>query len=839
MQKELKVFNSVDEILSYSGELEDKSVVFVDENNRLKKYMIKKKSKNLLKYIQNFPFGTRGISFTQGEDGWIVANGTATGKGNIGIGKLPAFTQDYIDQFFKGKKMILFIEREYESGENNTGRIENFGFYNSRKTGYIKNNSMSEKTVIDLDASKIDFLSDITLNIGQSLGTYTNYKFRIQIEITDGDAITQYEKPDSYEKDDIIVFETHTHYIVREFEDDIINIFDLGGKSIETAGVDNYDNKPAFDKYISLIKKYPNKGYKLYIPSGVFLTSPVHVDCNNFIIIGSDDNLFGRTYISALDDQDYIIKIGGTAEVLGKDENGKCLDKIPALRRFASVKNIVFTTCFHNGHYGGQQGACRKTKYLKYGALFLDGVTYSFFDNLFFFNVFGSGLCIRSSWECYFGYLNFRIIVGFDKYGIYAMKSSQFVSGGTIPNISACEWSSLMFEGVSGTYIYAEPGSGFTNNEFGIINAEVNMCISEAGYTGGKITSWEETDNYIGHYLFNGMSRGNTISSICICNNNNAVKAINPDTGETHYFRAVIASDLPDETSTYDRNEAIAVGNISLRPSSGYWHVYYKTGNGLGRASIGNLVIGDQTMSRVVSLKKAKPPKMLSYPEQNGDYVYAYPYSTYARYDQEALSPLKLMASHPGINDNSLKYLVQDAYTQINDPNKYYMYIYVKADVTLFELIYVQANYGEICRFKSYGTGHLQRIRMILPTFNSKYNPQERKWAFRTSCPSFKIDGWYFEPKNMAVPATSISANTKNMYLKVGKTEQLKVTVLPENTTDTMITYVSVDPSICTVDSNGMITAVTEGTTSVIALAGDSTKWVECVIEVNNPQGNK
>lgn len=832
MQKKLKVFNNVDEILSYSSEIEGKAIVYVDEADRLKKYMIKKKSRNLMKYPKIIPFGIRGVEFTQGEDGWIIVNGTGTGSGNVGIGTLPAFTQEYMEKYFKGKKMVLLIERQFEKGENNTGRIENFGF-NYSKTGFIKNNSLFEKTVINLDTTNINFASDITLFVGQSIGTYTNYKFRVQIEITDGDTITEYEEPDSYQKDDIIVFETETHYIIREFDDDKVNIIELGGKSVEESGTSNYDNKPAFDKYISLIKKYPNKGYKLYIPSGVFLTSPVHVDCNNFSLVGTDDNVFSRSYISALENQDYIIKIGGTKEVLGKDETGKSLDKIPILRRFASIKNIVFTTCFHNGHYGDQQGACKKTKHLNYGALFLDGVTYSTFDKLFFFNIYGSGLCIRSSWECYFGTLNFRSIVGFDKYGIYAMKSSQLTSGGPVPNISACEWASIMFEGVSGTYIYAEPGSGFTNNEFGIINAEVNMCVSEAGFKSGKIISWEETESYIGHYLFNGMSRGNTITSICICNNNYDMKATDPNTGETHYFRAVIANDLPANTSTYDRNEAIAVGNISVRPTGGYWHVYYKNGDGLGRASIGNLVIGDQHMSRIVSLKNAKPPKMLSYPQGNGDYIYSYPYSTYACYDEEGLSELKLMACHPG-TDNSIKYLVQDAYVQINDPNKYYMYVYVKADVTPFELIYLQAKYGKSCRTKSYGTGHLQRMRIVLPTFTSKYDPQDRKWGFRTTCSSLKIDGWYFEPRYMAVPATSITANAKSITLKKGDTSQLNVTVLPNDTTDTQITYISLDTSICTIDTTGKIVAVAEGTTKVIALAGDSDKWVECSIHVQS-----
>lgn len=333
MQSEVKVFNSVDEVLEYSSQVEKKSVVYVDEDNILKKYLIKRKSKNLIKYNTNFPYTIRGITITQGEDGWLVANGTATGSGNISVATLPAFTQEYIDKYFDAKKMIVCIEREYEPGKQNTGKFENFAIGRNAATGYIKEDgSLREQMVIDLKKTTYDFLKNYVLTFGQAMGVYTNYKFRLHIQLVNQGEESQFAEPDLENVDNIVVYETESHYIIREFETDVINIIEIGGKSVEMSGSNNYDNKVAFDKYIELIKQYPNKGYKLYIPSGVFLTSPVHIDCNNFCIVGSDENVFGRTYLSALYDQDYIIKIGGTAEVFGQDEKGNCMDRIQDLR---------------------------------------------------------------------------------------------------------------------------------------------------------------------------------------------------------------------------------------------------------------------------------------------------------------------------------------------------------------------------------------------------------------------------------------------------------------------------------------------------------------------------
>ena len=56
----------------------------------------------------------------------------------------------------------------------------------------------------------------------------------------------------------------------------------------------------------------------------------------------------------------------------------------------------------------------------------------------------------------------------------------------------------------------------------------------------------------------------------------------------------------------------------------------------------------------------------------------------------------------------------------------------------------------------------------------------------------------------------------------VGKTVQIKATVLPENATDKTLTWSSSNPSIATVNQNGLVTGIKEGTVKISAVANDA-----------------
>ena len=71
--------------------------------------------------------------------------------------------------------------------------------------------------------------------------------------------------------------------------------------------------------------------------------------------------------------------------------------------------------------------------------------------------------------------------------------------------------------------------------------------------------------------------------------------------------------------------------------------------------------------------------------------------------------------------------------------------------------------------------------------------------------------------------ATSIALNKTETTLKVGAQEQLTATVLPEEA-EQAVTWKSSDPTVATVDENGLVTAVAPGSATITAATTDGTK---------------
>jgi len=71
---------------------------------------------------------------------------------------------------------------------------------------------------------------------------------------------------------------------------------------------------------------------------------------------------------------------------------------------------------------------------------------------------------------------------------------------------------------------------------------------------------------------------------------------------------------------------------------------------------------------------------------------------------------------------------------------------------------------------------------------------------------------------------------------KLGETEQLNVTVLPENTTDKTVKWSSSNPSICTVTASGKIVAMGYGDAVIMAITNDGEIPATCVVKVTRPK---
>ena len=84
-------------------------------------------------------------------------------------------------------------------------------------------------------------------------------------------------------------------------------------------------------------------------------------------------------------------------------------------------------------------------------------------------------------------------------------------------------------------------------------------------------------------------------------------------------------------------------------------------------------------------------------------------------------------------------------------------------------------------------------------------------------------------PKVVAVD--SISVSVKNITLKKGDTYKLTAAVLPDNATNKLLTWISSNPSIVTVDENGNINCIKEGTAKITTKSNNN-KTASCTITV-------
>ena len=88
---------------------------------------------------------------------------------------------------------------------------------------------------------------------------------------------------------------------------------------------------------------------------------------------------------------------------------------------------------------------------------------------------------------------------------------------------------------------------------------------------------------------------------------------------------------------------------------------------------------------------------------------------------------------------------------------------------------------------------------------------------------------------NVCIPVKTISLSSENISLCVGESETVTATVYPSNATDKSIVWSSSNESVATV-SNGVITAVMGGTTTITATAGGVSN--SCFVTVEVPVSN-
>lgn len=89
---------------------------------------------------------------------------------------------------------------------------------------------------------------------------------------------------------------------------------------------------------------------------------------------------------------------------------------------------------------------------------------------------------------------------------------------------------------------------------------------------------------------------------------------------------------------------------------------------------------------------------------------------------------------------------------------------------------------------------------------------------------------------NILVPveAETVTLDKTSAVIGVGAQLQLNATVSPENTTDKNVVWASSDPSVATVDENGLVKAIAKGEAKITASSSNG-KSAECAVTVSVP----
>ena len=85
---------------------------------------------------------------------------------------------------------------------------------------------------------------------------------------------------------------------------------------------------------------------------------------------------------------------------------------------------------------------------------------------------------------------------------------------------------------------------------------------------------------------------------------------------------------------------------------------------------------------------------------------------------------------------------------------------------------------------------------------------------------------------NQKISVTGVTLNKTALTLTEGASEKLTATVQPTNATNQKVTWSSDKTDIATVDENGLVTAVKEGTANITVTTEDGSKKATCVVTV-------
>jgi len=97
------------------------------------------------------------------------------------------------------------------------------------------------------------------------------------------------------------------------------------------------------------------------------------------------------------------------------------------------------------------------------------------------------------------------------------------------------------------------------------------------------------------------------------------------------------------------------------------------------------------------------------------------------------------------------------------------------------------------------------------------------------------VDQPYAVYVSFEIPVSAINLNMNSTTISTGQSETLVASILPANATDRSVNWSSSDQTVATVDSNGKVTAIKAGTTTITATTTDGSKAALCSVSVEDP----
>ncbi|MBR4826748.1 MAG: Ig-like domain-containing protein [Bacteroidales bacterium] len=94
------------------------------------------------------------------------------------------------------------------------------------------------------------------------------------------------------------------------------------------------------------------------------------------------------------------------------------------------------------------------------------------------------------------------------------------------------------------------------------------------------------------------------------------------------------------------------------------------------------------------------------------------------------------------------------------------------------------------------------------------------------------VDG----PRTEDIPVVAVVLSDYEVTLNVGETKQLTATIMPQNATDKNLVWTSGNASVASISSNGLVTALAKGTTTITVSSANGQKST-CKVTVVDPTG--